>query len=112
MCFGTKLSSLGTDNLVSSIVHSLFLICNKNTMCCSNSFFIIIITGSNGKYWNVCEDGTITVDSDIRQGFFIELREPSKLCIKTARGSYVMAEKNGTFKVNGADFDTATSWEY
>ncbi|GFT60095.1 protein singed [Nephila pilipes] len=68
--------------------------------------------GSNGKYWNVCEDGTITVDSDVRHGFFIELREPSKLCIKTARGSYVMAEKNGTFKVNGASYDTATFWEY
>lgn len=68
--------------------------------------------GTNDKYWNASEDGTITVDSDTKQGFSIELREPSRLCIKTIHGNYVMADKNGAFRVNGSDPISATQWEY
>lgn len=72
---------------------------------------ICFFRGTNNKYWNVSGDG-ISVDSDSPQGFYIELREPSKLCIKTYDGCYVNAEKNGSFKATGTDPNTATLWEY
>lgn len=73
---------------------------------------ICFFKGTNKKYWNVLEDGTISVDSDTRQGFYIELREPSKLCIKTIHGSYLVSDKNGIFKVGSTDANQATQWEY
>ncbi|XP_013792494.2 protein singed-like [Limulus polyphemus] len=67
---------------------------------------------ANHKYWTVSEDGSIAVESDKPQGFYIELREPCKLCLKTTDGCYLVADKNGAFKVNGTDPNSATLWEY
>ncbi|XP_054719506.1 protein singed-like [Uloborus diversus] len=90
--------------------------CNKATY---ESIFIergekgiCYFKGNNGKYWHANSDGTISVDSDVSQGFYIELREPSKLCIKTTDGNYIVAEKNGLFKVGGSASESATTWEY
>ncbi|KAH8037411.1 hypothetical protein HPB51_009966 [Rhipicephalus microplus] len=70
------------------------------------------LKGNNGKYWGIAEDGSISVDSDDTCGFYVELREPSRLCLKTADGSYLNADKNGAFKAGAADPSQATLWEY
>ena len=42
-----------------------------------------LFSGQNGKYWTV-RDGGIFADSDLPQGFYLELREPTRY---TTRGS-------------------------
>ena len=69
------------------------------------------IAGQSGRYWQVNNDG-ITASGDSPEGFYMELREPSKLCIKSADGSYVMAEKNGAFTASSRQSHTATRWEF
>jgi len=67
--------------------------------------------GQNGKYWHVTADG-ICCDSEVGQGFSLELREPTKMCIKTSSGKYVVAGKNGSFSEGGSEVEAATRWEY
>ncbi|XP_042150557.1 protein singed isoform X1 [Ixodes scapularis] len=73
---------------------------------------VCLLKGNNGKYWGVAEDGSVSVDADDCRGFYVELREPSRLCLKTADGSYLNADKNGAFKAGAADPEQATLWEY
>ncbi|XP_022702733.1 protein singed-like isoform X3 [Varroa jacobsoni] len=75
---------------------------------------VVYFKGTSDAYWSVADDGSITVDSESRsEGFTFELREPSRLAIKLAStGCYVIAEKNGLFKVGGPDPAKATLWEY
>ena len=82
--------------------------------CCfciysNDSFFDKI--GQSGRYWTVSSDG-ITADGDTPEGFYLELREPSKLCIKSSDGAYLMADKNGVFTVGSRDSELATRWEF
>merc|ERR1711994_1180057 len=51
--------------------------------------------GQNGKYWHVTADG-ICCDSEVGQGFSLELREPTKMCIKTSAGNYEVGILRGT----------------
>ena len=67
--------------------------------------------GQNGKYWHTHDDG-ISCDAEIPQGFFLELREPTRMCIKSTGGQYVVSEKNGGFTVGSTDSEGATRWEY
>lgn len=67
--------------------------------------------GQSGRYWQVTGDG-IAADSDTPEGFYLELREPSKLCIKTNTGAYLMADKNGAFLAGSRDSEKATLWEF
>lgn len=73
---------------------------------CYNEFL-----GQNGKYWHVDSEG-VTCDSDTPEGFYLELREPTRLCIKTANGNYLTASKNGCFRLGDTSVDGATQWEY
>ena len=41
-------------------------------------FHLIVRLGQNGKYWQVV-DGGIACDSETAQGFYLELREPTKV---------------------------------
>ena len=54
----------------------------------------------------------MSADGDTPEGFYLELREPSKLCIKTTSGGYLIAEKNGAFSATGLGFEKATRWEF
>lgn len=45
-------------------------------------------------------------------GFYLELREPTRISIRSTRGHYLGATKNGTFKVCDGGQDSATQWEY
>jgi len=72
---------------------------------------LVHFKGQNGKYWMV-RDGGIFADSDIPQGFYLELREPTRMCIKTAGGQYIVSQKNGGFSAESVDPEGATRWEY
>jgi len=72
---------------------------------------LVHFKGQNGKYWHAQNDG-ISCDSDVGQGFYLELREPTRMCIKTASGEYVVAAKNGGFTTGSTDPEAATRWEY
>merc|ERR1712071_497935 len=50
---------------------------------------LVYFKGQTGSYWRVGDDG-ITADGDSPEGFYLELREPSKLCIKYNDGCYLM----------------------
>lgn len=51
-------------------------------------------------------------DSEVPEGFFIELREATRMCIKNGSGQYIITEKNGGFKLGDADPARATLWEF
>jgi len=67
--------------------------------------------GQSGKYWQVTEGG-IVCDSELPHGFYLELREPTRMCIKTSEGQYICEQKNGGFTLGGTDQESATRWEY
>ncbi|XP_046660989.1 protein singed isoform X3 [Homalodisca vitripennis] len=74
---------------------------------------VVYFKGRNGKYWHVDGEG-VNVDSDAAEGFFLELREPTRICLKSAgpSGCYLSAGKNGAFRLTDTDCATATKWEY
>lgn len=78
-------------------------------------FFLLnlfYISGQNGKYWHADSEG-VTVDSDISSdGFYLELREPSRICIKHTDGRYLTAGKNGALRLGETDYESATKWEF
>lgn len=75
-------------------------------------FFFRFILGQNGKYWNADSEG-VTVDADQPSvGFYLELREPSRLCIKCTDGRYLSAGKNGAIRLGETDYNSATKWEF
>jgi len=69
--------------------------------------------GQNGKYLHFHDDG-LSADSDTQSGngFFLELRDPTHMCIKTEQGQYVNSEKNGRISIDSSMKETATRWEY
>lgn len=72
---------------------------------------VILLLGQNGKYVHAHGDG-ISADSDLPQGFFMELRDPTRMCLKTAEGNYLNSEKNGGLIVGSNLSEEATNWEY
>lgn len=43
---------------------------------------IVFFKGQNGKYWRIDGEG-VTADGDVAtDGFYLELREPTKICIR------------------------------
>lgn len=76
-----------------------------------NQHFFFLTAGQNDKYWHADSEG-ITAESDTPEGFYLELREPIRLCIKTVNGNYLTANKNGAFYVGSTDIESATQWEY
>ncbi|XP_075232061.1 fascin domain-containing protein singed isoform X1 [Lycorma delicatula] len=74
---------------------------------------VVYFKGQNGKYWHVDSEG-VTVDSDTPEGFFLELREPTRICLKAAgpSGCYLTAGKNGALRLGDSDVSSATKWEY
>lgn len=53
------------------------------------------------------------MDSDVpSDGFYLELREPSRICIKCSDGRYLTAGKNGALRLGESDYDSATKWEF
>lgn len=72
---------------------------------------VVYFKGQNNKYWH-CDSETVTADSDTPEGFYLELREPTRLCIKTLSGNYLTSSKNGCFRLGDSSIENATQWEY
>ncbi|XP_021950960.1 protein singed isoform X2 [Folsomia candida] len=70
---------------------------------------VVHFKGQKGKYWSLAGD-EIAADSDTPTDFYIELKEPNRICIKTGNGLYLNAEKNGMFKVGASS--EPTLWEF
>ncbi|XP_046404588.1 protein singed [Ischnura elegans] len=73
---------------------------------------IVYFKGHNGKYWHADGEGVSADSAGPDEGFFLELRDPTHICIKSANGDYLAASKNGAFRLGGSDYETATKWEY
>ncbi|XP_064078039.1 protein singed-like isoform X1 [Macrobrachium nipponense] len=71
----------------------------------------VFFRGQQGGYWHACGDG-IMADSEVPEGFFIELREATRMCLKNSSGQYIVTEKNGGFKLGDTDPGHATLWEF
>ena len=72
-----------------------------------------VFQGSNGKFWKVESDGTITITGAVPADFFIELRAHSRMCIVGPNGQYIKAAQNGDFTITGGTTVTKdTLWEY
>jgi len=72
---------------------------------------VVFFKGQNGKYWH-SDSETVSADSDNQEGFYLELREPTRLCIKSTSGCYLSAGKNGAFRLGDSSVENATQWEY
>ncbi|CAG9839656.1 unnamed protein product [Diabrotica balteata] len=72
---------------------------------------IVYFKSQSGKYWHA-DSESVTADSDAPEGFYLELREPTRLCIKTSAGNYLTASKNGVFRIGDTNIESATQWEY
>lgn len=79
--------------------------------CSKHKCIIVNVSGQQGGYWHACGDG-IMADSEVPEGFFIELREATRMCIKNSSGQYITTEKNGGFKLGDTDPSRATLWEF
>jgi len=66
--------------------------------------------GDNGKYFVTSSEGLVA-EGEVPQSFYLELREPTRMCIKTVTGQFVVEIKNGGIGVDG-DSEHATRWEY
>ncbi|XP_076257341.1 fascin domain-containing protein singed [Rhynchophorus ferrugineus] len=72
---------------------------------------VVRFKGQNNKFWHV-DSENVMVDSDTPVDFYLELREPTRLCIKTTSGNYLTAGKNGCFRLGDTSIENATQWEY
>lgn len=72
---------------------------------------VVYFKGQNGKYWH-CDGETVSAETDNPEGFYLELREPTRICIKGVSGHYLTANKNGAFRLGDTDVESATQWEY
>ncbi|XP_026478319.1 protein singed [Ctenocephalides felis] len=70
---------------------------------------VVNFKGQNGNYWRVDGEGISCDSPGNPEDFHLELREPTRICIKAARtGEYLSAGKNGAFKLG----DGQIEWEY
>ena len=77
----------------------------------NSNILTFLIAGQNGKFWGITGD-EISADAETPSKFSIELREPTRICIKTSAGQYLNADKNGKLSVGGEDSEKATKWEF
>ena len=73
--------------------------------------FLCFFSGQNGKYLHF-HDGGFNADAETPVPYFLELRDPTRICIKTAQGRYINTDKNGGITVGSAESERATKWEY
>lgn len=72
---------------------------------------MVHLKGQSGKFLHFHDDG-LSADAETPSTFFLELRDPTRICIKTSQGRYVNSSKNGGITVGSNDGTEATNWEY
>jgi len=70
----------------------------------------VFFKGQNGRYWT--PDDGISATGEVPHPFYMELREPTRMCIKDVHGHYLGAQKNGSFALDSTDVAQATYWEF
>merc|ERR1712166_1074421 len=62
------------------------------------------VLDASGKYWTVGENGNTSATGDSAQFFYVELKQNSKLALRTESGKYLQVDAGGGFLVaNGSD---------
>ena len=93
--------------------NSPFLECNKTTFTAIQVERAeqgqVHFRGRNGKYCRATKDGLVC-DSPLPHSFYLEVREPTRLCIKTSESQYVCQQKNGGLTLGGQE--SATRWQF
>lgn len=95
---------------------------NSNRLECNKATYETIVVertdkgmvhlkGQNGKYLHFQDDG-LSADGETPVPYFLELRDPTRICIKTAQGRYINTDKNGGIKIGDSSPERATQWEY
>ncbi|XP_069792361.1 fascin-like [Narcine bancroftii] len=64
------------------------------------------------KYWEVDEEGLISVTGEAPVNFIIELNSSDQIILKGPNGKYIVAKSDGSFKAVGEDASSATSFWY
>lgn len=64
---------------------------------------VVWLKAQSGKYLNA-SGGAIMADSDTPTDFYIELRHPTKILIRTATHGYLNAHKNGQTALDNNQF--------
>ncbi len=71
------------------------------------------LKGSNGKFWKIEADGTITTTGASGVDFFFELRAHTHMCIVAPNGQYIKGAQNGGFTTSGGtSVNNSVLWEY
>ena len=68
--------------------------------------------GSNGKYWDVDNEGMINAVSEQPKAFLIQITGQSRCAVKAPNGSFIKAEQNGIMSAKVIDVAQATCWEF
>ncbi|KAK9888195.1 hypothetical protein WA026_000464 [Henosepilachna vigintioctopunctata] len=72
---------------------------------------MVYFKGQNGKYWHA-DSECVTVDSDTPEGYYLELRAPTRLAIKNSSGNYFTASSHDGFCLGDTSIEKATLWEF
>jgi len=70
----------------------------------------VFFKGQNGLY--LCPEEGVSATSQQPYPLYLELREPTRLCIKDQEGRYLRAQKNGFFDFGTTDVALATYWDF
>lgn len=73
----------------------------------------VFIIGSDGLYWEIANDETISVSGCEPSKFAFELCPTySRIVIKASNGMYLQAEQNGSIQAICQHSHRATQWEF
>jgi len=72
---------------------------------------VVHLRGQSGKYWQTEGEG-VSCNGDSPQSFHLEVREPTRMCIKDSEGSFLVSMKNGGFGLGTDEIESATRWDY
>ncbi|CAF1185518.1 unnamed protein product [Adineta ricciae] len=97
--------------------HSRILECNKSIFALftleESNDGIVYLKGSDGKYWEILKDLTISVTGDDPSKFVIELcSSHSRILLKAPNGMYLRAEQNGSIHATCEYSRQATQWDF
>ena len=71
------------------------------------------LKSTNGKYWKLEADGTLTTTGTQPTDFFFELKVHTHMCIIAPNGQYIKGAQNGGFTASGGNtVNNSTLWEF
>ncbi|UJR23758.1 hypothetical protein I4U23_026735 [Adineta vaga] len=97
--------------------HSRILECNKSVFTLftleESDDGIVYLKGSDGKYWEILNDLTVSVTGNEPSKFVLELcSSHSRILLKAPNGMYLQAEQNGSIHATCENSRQAIQWEF